>query len=228
MREEYANLVHPVFTYALRLKERLERGERPSFENEQMALKGLLMSDHEARRWSEFGGSGDAPDISRHGGVGRRNPEQFLGIRYALACWLDEIFITDSPWESQWNPRKLETALYGTNVRAELFWDQARLAEGRPGSDALEVFYLCVMLGFRGELRGDPEKLKQRTDAIGRRIGREQSREPPKEPGLEVPSNVPPLYGRERFQRMIVVGAVVTLSVIPILAFFVVQHLAGG
>jgi type VI secretion system protein ImpK len=226
MREEFANLVHPVFTYALRLKERLERGERAGFENEQMALKGLLMSEYEAMRFEEFGGQRGAaghgdPLMSRTG----RRADQFLGMRYALACWLDEIFILDSPWASQWNERKLETALYGSNARAELFWDQARLAEGRTGSDALEVFYLCVMLGFRGELRGDADKLKRWTDAIGKRIGREQSKEWPQPPELEVPSYVPPLYGRERFQRMVVVGALVTLSVIPILAFFVVNWL---
>jgi type VI secretion system protein ImpK len=233
MREEYANLVHPVFTYALRLKERLERGERPNIESEQMTLKGLLMSENEAKRWIEFGGQGDSLAMMRHGeslrmtagSAGRRSADQFLGIRYALACWLDEIFtLKDSPWEAQWADRTLETALYGSRDRAWMFWDQAQLAERRPGSDALEVFYLCVMLGFRGELREDPDKLKRWADAIGARIGKEQSKEWPQPPELEVPSYVPPLYGRERFQRMVVVGAVVTLSVIPILAFFLVRH----
>jgi type VI secretion system protein ImpK len=231
MRDEYANLVHPVFTYALRLRERLRRHEQVTFDSEQMALKGLLMSEHEARRWTEFGGAGpshghgESLSMTRTSGAGRRSADHFLGIRYALACWLDETFIIDSPWATLWNERSLETALYNSRDRAWMFWDQARLAEGRPGSDALEVFYLCVMLGFRGELRDDPDRLKRWTDAIGARIAREQSKEWPQPPELEVPSNVPPLYGRERFQRMVVVAAVVTLSVIPILAFFLVNFL---
>ena len=75
-------------------------------------------------------------------------PTRFLGVRYGLTCWLDELFILYSPWERLWNERKLEASLYGTNDRAWRFWEQARLAESRAGSSALEVFYLCVILGF--------------------------------------------------------------------------------
>src|SRR5207245_6091570 len=45
MREEIASLVHPVFAYGLRLKERLKKGERLDLHAEQAALKGLLLTD---------------------------------------------------------------------------------------------------------------------------------------------------------------------------------------
>ena len=105
MQDVIGNLVHPVVAYGLQLKERLERGEGPTFEIEQAALKGLLLSDIEARRWADFGGEGAA------GGEGRpRGSHPFLGIRYALACWLDELFLGDSPWAARWeklHPRDL-------------------------------------------------------------------------------------------------------------------------
>src|SRR6266446_4029510 len=111
MREEIANLVHPVLTYGLRLKDRLERGEALDFDAEQAALKGLLLGELEAKRVPEFGGqSADSASMARMSMGGRRNPDHFLGIRYALACWLDELFILDSPWERAWNERKLEEA----------------------------------------------------------------------------------------------------------------------
>ena len=69
MHEEVAKLVHPVLTYALRLKARLKAGEAPSLDVEQSALKGLLLSDVEARRWSSFGGD-SRPDLAG-GGSGR-------------------------------------------------------------------------------------------------------------------------------------------------------------
>ena len=62
----------------------------------------------------------------------------FLGMRYALACWLDEILI-DAGWR-EWDENKLESALYRTNIRYSNFWNQARLADAipwastRPGS----------------------------------------------------------------------------------------------
>jgi type VI secretion system protein ImpK len=225
MREELANLVHPVFSYGLNLKQRLESGERPDFDSEQMTLKGLLLSELEAKRFAEYGGQPDSPGMTRIGGSSRRSPDQFLGIRYSLACWLDEIFILDSPWEKEWNERKMEEALYGSNDRAWAFWEQARLAEARPGIDALEVFYLCVMLGFRGDLRDDATKLRAWADAAGARIAREQGKEWPMPPELEAPTNVPPLHGRDRLHRMVLVAAAAALLIIPIIVFAVVKQI---
>jgi type VI secretion system protein ImpK len=228
MRAELANIVHPVFMNALRLKDRLERGEQLDFYNEQMELKGRLLSDNEAKRMTEYGGNvGDSAFTSIRGGSRGRGMDQFLGIRYALACWVDEIFIADSRWDAQWNEHKLEEQLYGTNERAWTFWEQAKLAESRPGIDALEVFYLCVMLGFRGDLRDEPSKLKAWADATGKRIGREQGKDFPAPPGIDPQTYVPPLRGRDRLQRMAMIGAVFVLLLIPAMAFFIVRQLLG-
>lgn len=114
---EIPDLFHPVFAYGLQLKARLESGERPVFDAEQGVLKGLLLSETEARRWSGYGG--DTGPAGLEGGA--RRGAQFLGVRYALVCWLDELFTLDSPWQGQWNEHKLEVALYGTNDRAWKF-----------------------------------------------------------------------------------------------------------
>jgi type VI secretion system protein ImpK len=222
MQEEIANLVHPVFNYGLRLKERLEQGESPDLDTEQAALKGLLLSDLEARRLADFGG--DSVDsrgisVSRLGDAGRRGAEGFLGIRYALACWLDELF-TDSSWGRAWTEQTLETALYGTRLRADLFWEQARRAESRPGGDALEVFFLCVMLGFRGGLRNQPDKLQAWASAAQTRIARSQGQELSMPPEHEPLTFVPPRHGRERLQRMVLTATVFMLVLITSLATF--------
>ena len=232
MREELANLVYPVFTHALRVKRQLEEGAAPNLAAEQAALKGLLQTELEARRTADFGGEGvpagqSGLGLSPAGGPPRRSADAFLGIRYALACWLDEVFILDSPWGPQWNERKIEEALYGTNDRAWKFWEQAQRAEARPGPDAFEVFYLCVMLGFRGELRGKPDKLRAWTLAAQARIGQSQAQEWPAPPELPAPTDVPPRRGRERLQRMLRVGGALLLVLVPVVAFFVVKQLAG-
>src|SRR5439155_11845235 len=123
----------------------------PDFATAQNELQGLLQSASQAQRWADFGGdrtSGDS--IVR---------DQFLGIRYALVCWLDEIFILDSPWKDQWSERSLEIDLYNSRERAWKFWEQADNASARPTTDALEVFFLCVMLGFRGNKVDSPDDL---------------------------------------------------------------------
>ena len=158
MRQEIANLVHPILAAGLRLQQRLARGESPSFEAEQATLVGLLTGA--GRRPADFEGDlhGERSGVEREPD-GQK--DAFLGARYALICWLDEMFVLDSPWSERWNEHKLEIRLCATNDRAWRFWDQARLASGRPGVDALEVFFLCVMLGFSGELGEDPQRLAE-------------------------------------------------------------------
>src|SRR5437660_3955545 len=230
MRDDIANLVHPVFTYGLRLQERLQQGEKLDIDTEQAALKGLLLTDMESRRYADFGGEGglDGGNIfASRADPGRRGADAFLGIRYALVCWLDEIMILETPWGRDWNEQKLETSLYGTNLRAELFWQQARMAEARPGTDAPEVFFLCVMLGFRGELREEPAKLQAWVTNTQARLVRQQGQEWPAPPEHDPPTDVPPRHARERFERMVFIAAIVTLALIPLLTIYITNRFLG-
>lgn len=228
MQEDIAKLVYPIIHHGLHLRERLRRGEELDLAAEQAALKGLLMTDLEARRWVDFGDE-SAPERGSGGEASedfsRRDADRFLGIRYALVCWLDEFFILYSPWESAWNERKLEGELYGTNDRAWRFWEQAQLAATRPRADALEVFYLCVALGFRGELREQWDKLQSWNTTTRSRIAKIKEQEWPYPLDFEPPTFVPPHRGREQLQAMVLTGGIVLLLLIPVVAFFVVHRL---
>jgi hypothetical protein len=146
MKRETADLICPIFRQGLRIKERLRRGERLSVHAEQAELRRLF----------QMGSPVDLPDTV------------FLGVRYPVACWLDEVFIEDedSPWQREFNENKVEQALFTRSLRFDLFWDQAALAEAEGNADALEVFYLCVMLGFRGRLRLNVNKLLDWRDSV--------------------------------------------------------------
>jgi type VI secretion system protein ImpK len=229
MREQIADLVYPVLSHGISLREKLLRGEQLDLATEQATLKGLLRSELEAKRISDFGADGGAADASMSMGRGdsSRRSDAFFGIRYALVCWLDELFIVDSRWTEQWSERKLETSLYGTNDRAWKFWEQAKQADARTGTDALETFYLCVMLGFRGEFRGQGERLQSWVRATQVRIAKGQKQEFPVPPDRNVNTHVPPLRGREKLQKMVLTLAVFVLIFIPFLAFYVVRQLVG-
>jgi type VI secretion system protein ImpK len=230
MRDELADLVHPVLERGLRLRERLAEGEGLSLEAEQSALLGLLRTEAEARRWPDYGGEavgqdGQGAEPTR-AVVGRGGAGRFLGVRYALVCWLDELFVLDSPWSEQWNEFKLEAALYASNDRAWKFHEQARLAAAR-GPAVLEPYLLCVMLGFRGDLGDDPERLAAWVSEARSTIhgGHPQGWVAPA--ALEPAARVPPLHGRRRLQRLILVAGAVLLAVLPVVAFFLVRQLAG-
>ena len=229
MREEIANLVHPVFASGLRLVQRLRAGENPSLEAEQANLFGLLMGESEARKWPEFGGDAEDERVRGGGGGGSELApvsSRFLGIRYALVCWLDEMFVMDSPWAERWNEHKLEVRLYGSNDRAWRFWEQARLASDRPGTDALIAYFLCVMLGFGGELSDDPPRLAGWVASTRAQLRRGRDRQWQGPPELDPGTFVPPLSGRQALQRMILVGGAVLLALVPVVAFLIARQLS--
>jgi type VI secretion system protein ImpK len=217
MREEIANLVYPVLTYGLRLKEKLASGETPDFRQAQKELQGLLHGDMAAARWPDFGGEQPAPG-SRDGGGG----ERFLGIRYALVCWLDEVMIADTPWKIEWTEYKLEQALYGTNDRAWQFWYQAERAAREGRTDALEAFYLCAVLGFRGEYQDRPDELKAKLKEFKDQIDAGAATDWPGPVGGQPRSHVPPLEGEARKQKMLVYAIASLLLLIPVAMFSLV------
>jgi type IV/VI secretion system ImpK/VasF family protein len=217
MRDEIANLVYPVLLRGLSLKERLgSTGTMPDLDNEQAILKKYLNPEDTRRAGDFMGDTGldSSGVVHRSGDPGRRLTDRFLGIRYALACWLDEIFILDSPWAREWTERKLETALFDSNLRATGFWEQARKAETREGDDALEVFFLCVMLGFQGDRRDRPDQLQAWINTTRKRLSEGLKKEPPAPVEVDPPVDVPPLRARDRFARMLVVSGVLFLLLI--------------
>ena len=231
MQDNIARQVHQVFGYGLELKERLERGERPSFEAEQTKLRGLLLGDSELRYVPEFAGelAGQSAGNIRTSQGAMRSSEPFLGIRYALACWLDEVFIADSPWSQQWTESMMEVALYGgAGLRAVRFWEQAKKAEARPGTDALEVFLWCVMLGFRGEPSAAGINPPPWIEGVRKRVLSGYSQEFAQPQEKDPPTFVPVLRGRERFGIMVRVAAAVAALVAAAVTFLIVKLQAAS
>jgi type VI secretion system protein ImpK len=229
MQPDIANVVHSVLGYGLRLRQRADDREPLDIDQEQTTLKQLLLSDTEAQQWVEYGGEAGRGSLraSRGPPAARRGGEQFLGIRYLLVCWLDEV-MADSPVGPQWDERPLETALYGTGERAQAFWEQARRAERRSGGDATQVCFLCVMLGFRGSLRDQPEQLQRWVSAVQKRVIAAQGQECPIPAEQDPPINVPPRRGRERLQHVLLVWGAVLLLLIPVAVCYAVRQFVFG
>src|SRR5690349_6325537 len=134
MQDRIIRRMHEVFGHGLELIEKLDRGENPRFESEHNKLLTLLLAggelDFDPIYRGDLGMSGRA-------GVTQNLDNLFLGVQYALACWLDELFLLKAPgwWASQWETDTMEVRLYqGTQQRGWRFWNQARKAEGPRGS----------------------------------------------------------------------------------------------
>ena len=219
MHDPTARFVYPVLEAGLRLKRRLAGGSPPPFDREHARLKELLFAPVPP---DPVFGPAPEPTSGR-----RTDPVAFLGVRYALACWLDELFTRAPGWADRWNERKLEVELYGTNDRAWKFWEQARLAEQAPADDALEVFYLCVRLGFRGSLDADPTRLGEWLTAARDRLARLPAYQTPYDLEPDPTPDVPPRHAARRFDRMLRVAGAVLLVAVPAVGFLLAFR-AGG
>jgi type VI secretion system protein ImpK len=213
MRKEIADLVLPVFRKAIEIKEGLRANEKAwDFADSQKRLLALLQAPVADPLRPDILGDQRAIDASVSS-----SRLGFLGIRYALACWLDEVFIADSVWKEQWNASKVETTLFGINERASEFWKQAQRAQSRPTRDALEVYYLCAMLGFRGEIFDKPTELAAWRASVETQITQGEEREYTPPPGLTITPNVRALKGAGGMQKWFMIAIMVGLAFIPLL-----------
>jgi type VI secretion system protein ImpK len=235
MREQLLSLVNPVFRTGLRLRDEWSRGAGPPFD----AGRELLLQafrDLFAATAPPPAGAPQLKDASLFEievfeddvGAAARTPtvEPYLGIGYPLACWADELFTLNSPVAARWNERKFEAEFFATNDRAWRFWRQARMAADRPGDDDLEVFYLCAVLGFRGEWADDPGKLRAWLGATRDRLVKGLRQEWAGPPALDPPAKVPPRYGQERVRRMAVFAGLAGLLCVPAAVVLIARQFA--
>ena len=133
--------------------------------------------------------------------------------KYALVGWIDQMLIT-APWNGAnwWQNNDLEFECFHSGKAFEHFFVAAKEAQSLPNKDALEVYYICVVLGFRG-LYGHPHSLqytqhyglpadldtwaKQTASALQLAIGRSPIMDRP-EPG----EGAPPLTGYSKLINM--------------------------
>jgi type VI secretion system protein ImpK len=194
----------------LRILERLRRGERPPMDTEQANLRALF----------QMGGPVVPPTS------GEDNAP--LGVQYPLACWMDERFILDedSPWKEEWRQKSMEFALFRRVDRAWLYPRQAKLPATLSSPELAEVFYLCVMLGFRGEWRDDLTDLLNWRDTVETVIGQGKAANWPDRPtDLPLPpTNVPPLKAKDQLRWLLLSYAFAVGLAVMVAFYFIVKY----
>ncbi|PHR86058.1 MAG: type IV secretion protein DotU [Blastopirellula sp.] len=139
MTPKFSKAVDPIFLYVLDLMERLENDAdsvNPSDERVRI-LKRIDSAENLL---------GQTPDWEL--------------AKYAISGWIDQLLIT-APWSggNWWKNNNLEFGYFRSGTAYTNFYTQAKQAQALSGKDALEVYYLCVVMGFRG-LYGDVNSLQ--------------------------------------------------------------------
>ncbi len=149
MTEDFARLIGPIVQHLIDFQQRLASGTHPGLREERDELLALF---DEAQHRAEHD---------------RDLTERFDLARHALVYWIDEVLINSS-WvhAEEWKNYILEWVFYQDRRGAYQFYRVAPLAQRRNDTDAIETFYLCVTLGFRGQFREDPQGLVRWTEEI--------------------------------------------------------------
>jgi type VI secretion system protein ImpK len=144
MTPKFAQACDPVMLHILALLDRINRDEKPLPQDERLRVRALI-DQAEALL-----GSGNEWQLAK----------------YALASWADEMLV-DAPWDGRdwWSNNVLEMELFNTRQCYDQFYVRAKEASTLPQRDALEVFYVCVVLGFRWLYR-DPVFSQQTIQAL--------------------------------------------------------------
>jgi type VI secretion system protein ImpK len=133
---------------------------------------------------------------------------------FAVVAFLDESVLNlQNPVFAGWPRKPMQEELFGGHVAGEIFFQSVQRllerSESAQLADVLEVFYLCVLLGYRGKYgAGGQAELKSQMDAAAQKIRRIR-----KDPGTLAPDWAPPPGGisvetSDRWFRPILIGAV--------------------
>jgi type VI secretion system protein ImpK len=104
----------------------------------------------------------------------RAHGEDIKAAKYAYCAALDEIILASGfPIREPWERRPLQLTVFGDQLAGEHFFDRLDELRGKGGArlQALQVFHLCLLLGFRGKYALDSsDKLACLTARLGDEI----------------------------------------------------------
>ena len=135
MTPRFAQHVDPIFMRVFDLCERIEARADPSPEKEQRII------DDELRR----------AEVQL-----RSSGREWELAKYALVSWIDEVLLKAEHWSGHawWQSNTLEWKNFRAAESNEHFYVKANEAAQLHGADdALETYYVCFKLGFRGLYR---------------------------------------------------------------------------
>jgi type VI secretion system protein ImpK len=135
-------------------------------------------------------------------------------VLYAVVAFLDESVLNSSqPMFASWPSRPLQEEIFGGHMGGEIFFQHLRQLLSRQDSedlaDVLEVFHLCLLLGFQGRYSSaDRGELRGLSNAAGEKIRRIRGSFGELSPSWELPDGETVPRARDRWLPWLTVAAV--------------------
>ena len=122
------------------------------------------------------------------------DPDDVAAAKYAFCAAVDEIILRSNfAIRAAWETRPLQLRLFGDQLAGEHFFQrlEALRARGSAHLQALEVFHMCLLLGFQGRYALDGEdKLKYLSARLGDEIARMRGKSRGFAPHAERPDQI--------------------------------------
>ncbi|HEU0184844.1 MAG TPA: type IVB secretion system protein IcmH/DotU [Blastocatellia bacterium] len=178
---ELVDLATPVFQLVLRLK---SEGLTPPGEELRRSIDAMLRQ------------------IEQAGAARGYKEDQLENARFALAAFVDEA-VLGGQLKEEWEKYPLQLEYFREALAGTKFFERldALLKRAETEADVVEIYYLCLLLGFKGkydvfledQLPGEINKVTERLRQVGRLRGgalsphwkvTDQPEPPPPEPEL--------------------------------------------
>lgn len=128
-------------------------------------------------------------------------PEHVHLSKFAYCALIDEVVLASvPPLRQAWEQRPLQLEYFGEQLAGERFFDRLdeRRALGAGEVQVLEVFHMCLLLGFQGKYRFEgKEKLGYLTSRVGDEIAHFKGVRPAFAPHGEAPDRFAHLLRQE-------------------------------
>jgi type VI secretion system protein ImpK len=118
-------------------------------------------------------------EVEQRGATLRYDVAQVQAVKFALAAFIDEMVLSEAfPLREKWEKYPLQLKYFGEHLAGVKFFDRLDelLAQTELDVDVVEVYYLCLLLGFKGkykiflesQLKGVIEHTAERLRGAGR------------------------------------------------------------
>ncbi|HLM97816.1 MAG TPA: DotU family type IV/VI secretion system protein [Bryobacteraceae bacterium] len=153
---------------------------------------------------------------------------------FAVVAFLDESILNSrNPLFADWPRKPLQEELFGTHMAGEVYFQNLQKLLGQTDSpelaDLLEVYYLCILLGFAGRYSvGNKGDLRGILDATGEKIWRVRGRLPDLSPSWRLPQEAARKVGGDPWSRNLGIAAIACFVLVVVLFFIFNSSLGSG
>ena len=157
--------------------------------------------------------------------------DAYTHARYAVTAYIDEMIIS-SRWANreQWSARPLQYDFFGEYVAGEGFFQHLdTIRRSLPlNADLLEVYGLCLILGFEGQYRiHERERLRGLIEDVSREVQAKRGDVPVLSPHGKRPEELMELVKRELPVWVVLVTSAGIVLLFYLALFFLISQDAG-